>query len=189
VEVYFNGDKKTSAPVAAGTFSTNYGQVPPGNYEIKFKKAGDTTVLSTVPASNFDSLGFYTLILFNRADSTVGSTKIADDYSSLSTTTANYRFFHLCPDAPAADFVMNSTVAQPGRTVADNYYSGSYFNTFQPAAAGSYTLTAKKAGSDSVIATLNSVNLQPGAAYTIFLSGKKNSVANPITLNVLQAAY
>jgi len=64
------------------------------------------------------------------------------------------------------------------------------FNSFKPVTAGGYSLQVKKAGTDSVIATVSgNVNLQAGAAYTIFLSGKKNSTTNPITLNVLQAAY
>lgn len=186
-EVYFNGDKKTSA-IASGTFSTSYGQVPPGIYDVKFKVAGSDSVLSAIPADTYDSLGFYTLVLFNRADSSIGSIKIDDDFSNLSQSSANYRFFNYCPDAPSVDLIMNSTTAQPGRHTADNEFS-SYYNSFQPIAGGGYTLTAKKAGTDSVIASATSVNLVPGAAYTIFLAGKKNSTTNPISLNVLQAAY
>src|ERR1700733_8198405 len=63
-EVYFNDDKKTSA-IAPGTFSTSYGQVPPGNYSIKFKVAGGDSLLAALPASTFDTLSFYTVILFN----------------------------------------------------------------------------------------------------------------------------
>jgi len=186
-EVYFNGDKKTSA-IAAGTFSTSYGQVPPGTYDIKFKVAGSDSVLSAIPADVFDSLGFYTLVLFNRADSSIGSMKIDDDYSQLSTTTANYRFFNFCPEAPAVDLFINTNTAQSNRHTADNEY-GPYYNTFQPVAAGGYSLTVKKAGVDSVIASVPSVNLAAGGVYTIFLSGKKGSSSNPITVNVLQAAY
>jgi hypothetical protein len=186
-EVYFNGDKKTSA-IAAGTFSTSYGQVPPGSYEVKFKVAGSDSVLSTIAADTYDSLGFYTLVLFNRADSSIGSMKIDDDFSSLSLSNANYRFFNFCPDAPNVDLFLNSTKVQPGRHTADNEY-GSYYNAFQTMAAGGYSVTVKNAGTDSVIASLPSVTLQAGAAYTIFLAGKKGSSTNPISVNVLQAAY
>jgi len=187
-EVYFNGDKKTSA-IAPGTFSTSYGQVPPGSYSVKFMASGSTTdTLAALPADDYDSLGFYTLILFNRADSSIGAMKIDDDFSSLSSSGANYRFFNFCPDAPSVDLFMNSTAAQSGRHTADNANSY-YYNSFQPVTSGSYSLTVKKSGVDSVIATVSSVNLQAGGAYTIFLSGKKNSTTNPITLNVLQAAY
>jgi len=186
-EVYFNGDKKTSS-IAPGTFSTSYGQVPPGNYDLKFKVAGKDSLLSSLPASVYDTLNFYTVILFNTPDSAIGAMKIRDDYSNLTTTSSNYRFFNLCPDAPSVDLFINTSLVQPGRHTADNY-NISYYNAFQTFASGGYSLTAKKAGTDSVIATVPSVNLQAGGAYTIFLSGKKGSSSAPVTLNVLQASY
>jgi len=186
-EVYFNGDKKTSA-IAAGTFSTSYGQVTPGSYAVTFKVAGKDSVLSSIPSDTYDSLGFYTLVLFNRADSSIGSIKIDDDFSNLSLSNANYRFFNYCPDAPSVDLVLNSSTVQSGRHTADNEY-GSYYNAFQSITTGGYSVTVKKSGTDSVIATLPSVTLQAGAVYTIFLAGKKGSSTNPISVNVLQAAY
>jgi len=186
-EVYFNNDKKTSA-ITAGTFSTNYGQVTPGSYAVTFKVAGSDSILSAIPSDTYDSLGFYTLVLFNRADSSVGSMKINDDFSTLSLSNANYRFFNFCPDAPAVDLFLNTTAVQSGRQTADNEYGGS-LNIFQAIASGSYSVTVKSAGKDSVIATQSSVTLQAGAAYTIFLSGKKGSTTNPISVNILQAAY
>jgi len=49
MEVYFNGIKKTSA-IAAGTFSTSYGQIPPGVYDIKFMAAGSSNLWVAVAA-------------------------------------------------------------------------------------------------------------------------------------------
>ncbi|MBN9380068.1 MAG: DUF4397 domain-containing protein [Chitinophagaceae bacterium] len=187
-EVYFNNSKSTSA-IAAGTFSTTYGRITPGSYKVTFMTAGSTTdTLSKILSDSYDSLRFYTLVLFNRADSSLGSMKINDDFSSLSLSSANYRFFNFCPDAPAVDLVLNTTVVQASRHTVDNEYGG-YYNTFSTLTPGGYSVTVKKAGTDSVIASVSSVNLQAGAAYTIFLSGKKNSPANPISVNVLQAAY
>jgi len=188
MEVYFNGIKKTSA-IAAGTFSTSYGQIPPGVYDIKFMAAGSSNALDSLPASTYDSLGFYTLILYNtEGGAGVGAIKIDDDFTNLSLSGANYRFFNFCPDAPAVDLYMNSTAVQQNRHVADNANS-SYYNSFQAVTAGGFSLQAKKAGTDSVIATVSSVNLVAGAAYTIFLSGSTHNASNPVTLNVLQAAY
>jgi hypothetical protein len=186
-EVYFNGDKRTSS-IAPGTFSTSYGRLPPGNYALQFKVTGADSVLGQLPASVYDTLRFYTVILFNRPDTTIGTMKINDDYSSLTVNSANYRFFNLCPDAPSVDLYVNTSIVQPNRQTADNY-NMSYYNAFQTLAAGGYSLTAKKTGTDSVIATVPSVNLQAGGAYTIFLSGKKGSATAPVTLNVLQASY
>jgi len=187
-EVYFNGDKKTPA-IPPGSYSTNYGQVTPGSYDILFKVASADSVLSELPSSHYDSLGFYTLILYNpSAASAVSSMKIVDDFTTLSFTGANYRFFNLCPDFPVVDLYMNATEVQPGRTLADNANS-SYFNTFAPVTAGGYAIQVKKAGTDSVIATISSVGLQAGNAYTFFLQGSPHNSNNPVTLSVLQAAY
>lgn len=188
-EVYFNGDKKTSA-IVPGSFSTTYGRITPGDYAVTFKVAGSGDTLSTIQADTYDSLGFYTLVLFNRADSTLGAMKINDDFSDLSLSNANYRFFNFCPDAPAVDLFLNTTIMQSNRHTADNEGSGAYYyNAFQQIAPGGYSVTVKKAGTDSVIATVPSVNLQAAAAYTIFLSGKAGSTSNPISASVLQAAY
>lgn len=186
-EVYFNGDKRTSA-IAAGSFSTTYGRVTPGNYKVTFKASGSNDSLSEIRSDSYDSLGFYTLVLFNRADSSLGSMKINDDFSSLSMSSSNYRFFNFCPDAPAVDLFLNSSILQTSRRTADNEYNRLY-NAFSTLPPGGYSVTVKKAGTDSVIASASSVNLQAASAYTILLSGKKNSTTNPISVNVLQAAY
>ncbi|HVU56324.1 MAG TPA: DUF4397 domain-containing protein [Puia sp.] len=187
-EVYFNGDKKTPI-ISPGSYSTNYGQVPPGNYDIKFKVASADSVLSEIPPSSYDSLGFYTLILYNpTASPAVNSMKIVDDFTTLSLTGANYRFFNLCPDYPVVDLYMNTTEVQPGRSIGDNYNS-SYFNSFVPITSGGYSVQAKKAGTDSVIASISSVGLQAGNAYTIFLMGSNHNSNNPVSLAILQAAY
>jgi hypothetical protein len=69
------------------------------------------------------------------------------------------------------------------------------YNAFQPSAQGSYSITVKSAGKDTVIATLTQpVPMTNGNAYTIFLSGNIGSSGslstnNPLKINVLQAAY
>ena len=187
-EVYFNGDKKTPT-ITPGSYSSSYGQVTPGSYDIKFQVAGSDSLLSELPASYYDSLGFYTLILYNpTASSAVSSMKITDDFSTLSQTGANYRFFNLCPDEPVVDMYVNTTAVQTGRSTGDNAYS-SYYNSFVPLTAGGYSVQVKKAGTDSVIASLPSVTLQPGNAYTFFLMGSIHNSSNPVALAMLQAAY
>jgi len=66
MEVYFNGTSRP--PRLRQDFSTSYGRASPGNYETKFKVAGSDSVLSALPSTSYDSLGFYTLVLFNNAD-------------------------------------------------------------------------------------------------------------------------
>jgi len=187
-ELYFN-DAKTTPAISPGSFSTTYGHVTPGAYDIKFKVANSDSILSELATSYYDSLGFYTLILYNpSAGSAVNAMKIVDDFSTLSYTGSNYRFFNLCPDYSVVDLYMNGTKVQPGRTLGDNAYS-SYFNTFSPITAGGYAIQVKKSGTDSVIASISSVGLQQGNAYTVFLQGSLHNSSNPVTLSILQAAY
>jgi hypothetical protein len=187
-ELYFNDSKQTPS-IPAGSYSTNYARVTPGSYDIKFKVAGSDSVLSELPSSYYDSLGFYTLILYNpTAGPAVSSMKVVDDFSALSYSAANYRFFNLCPDYSVVDLYLNGTAVQPGRTIGDNAGSP-YLNSFVPITAGGYAIQVKKAGTDSVIATISSVGLQTGNAYTIFLQGSSHNLNNQVTLSVLQAAY
>ncbi|HEY4208777.1 MAG TPA: DUF4397 domain-containing protein [Puia sp.] len=188
-EVYFNDDKRTPI-ISPGSYSTSYGPVTPGAYDIKFKVASSDSILSEIPASMYDSLGFYTLILYNTsAGPAVSSMKVYDDFSTLSQTAANYRFFNLCPDYPQVDLYMNTTKVQAGRTLGDNASGGSYYNEFTDIPAGGYAIQAKKAGTDSVIATISSVGLMQSNAYTIFLQGSNQNTNNPVTLSILPAAY
>jgi hypothetical protein len=186
-EIYFNGSKSTK-PITAGNFSQSYYPLKPGNYDVQFKIAGGDSVMADIPASSYDSLSFYTLIMYNATrNSPVAAVKIQDDFSTVSATSANFRFFNMCPDVPSADLYINNTKVYSNRTVADNV-NYSLFNTFQPFTAGTYTIQLKTAGTDSVIASINSYSMQVQNAYTIFLDGKIGST-NPVALNILKASF
>jgi hypothetical protein len=190
-DVYLNNQLATgTAGIAAGAFSTKYGALQPGNYSISFKKNGSDSLLTQIAGQQtFDTLGFYTLILYNDANKTVHSTLIHDDFSTISTTSTNFRFFNLSPDAPNVDFYLGSTTTLAGRTPADNAaaenLTTSPLNSFQSTAAGTYDLKVKVNGKDSVLASLTGQNLLGGNVYTIFLTGASNN----LKINVLQASY
>lgn len=186
-EIYFNGSKSTK-PITAGNYSQGYAPLKPGSYDVQFKMAGGDSVMADIPSSSYDSLGFYTLILYNATrNSPANAFKIQDDFSTVSATAANFRFFNMCPDVPSTDLYINNTKVHSNRTVADNV-NYSLFNSFQQFAAGTYTIQVKKAGTDSVIATINSYSMQVQNAYTIFLDGKTGST-NPVALNILKASF
>jgi hypothetical protein len=189
VDIYFNGTKASPNGVAAGFFDQRYEQLAPGAYDIQFKALGKDSLLAGVPASLYDSLDFSTLILYNNAGSTAANAvKIVDDYSTISQTAANYRFFNMCPDAPAIDLYIGSTKSQLSRTTADNVTNTGY-NAFQPVTPGTYDIVAKKAGSDSVVATASGITMTAQTASTIFLQGYSGNSTNPVSLKVLVASY
>jgi Domain of unknown function (DUF4397) len=186
VDVYLNDTLVSpSGGIPPGKYSTQYAQLRPGVYDVKFKKTGTDSLLDEIPASSFDTTNFYTLVLYNTqpGGGTVNAIRIHDDFSMVSPASANYRFLNLSPDAPRVDLYLDSTVIQSGRTPADNTTNVS-LSVFQPIAPSTYNLGIKLSGTDSVLASLNAVPLTAGNVYTIFLSGK-DQTSNSLSLNVL----
>ncbi|WP_431215674.1 DUF4397 domain-containing protein [Puia sp. P3] len=190
-DVYLNGQLATSSGgIASGSFSLKYGALQPGSYSIKFTKTGTTDSLTGIPGGpqRLDTLNFYTLIMYNDTTHAVQSTLIHDDFTSISTTNANYRFFNLSPDAPNVNFYLNDGT-QPvytHRTTGDNAYNSNY-NTFISTAPNTYSFVVKgvTASGDTTLTSLSNQNLMGGNVYTIFLTGVKGSYK----LNLLPASY
>ncbi|HTI08534.1 MAG TPA: DUF4397 domain-containing protein [Puia sp.] len=188
-DIYLNGTKASQNAAPAGFYDPKYEQIKPGAYDIQFKAGGVDSVLADVPSSLYDSLDFNTIILYNAVSGgPVNAMRIADDFSTLSVSTASYRFFNMSPDVPSVDVFFNGNPAQTHRTTADNA-SNTGYNSFQSVSPGTYTVDVKKAGTDSVIVSLNGVTLAAGTATTIFLKGRAGNTTNPISLNALVANY
>jgi hypothetical protein len=190
VDIYLNDTLVSPlGGVPPGKYSTQYGSLRPGVYDVKFKKTGTDSLLGEIPASSFDSANFYTLILYNTqpGGGAAGAVKIHDDFSKVSPASANYRFLNLSPDVPAVDLYFDSTLRQNGQ-VPGNSASLASTAAFQPIAPATYTLQIKATGTDSVLASLNGVILTAGNVYTIFLSGT-DRYTNNLSINVLTAIY
>ena len=115
VDIYFSGTLVSpSGGIAPGQYSSAYGSLKPGNYIVDFKKAGTDSLMYELPASNFDTSAFYTLIIYNiNPDSTaVQAAKIEDDFSQVANSSTYYRFFNLSPDVPSANLYLNNQIAQ-----------------------------------------------------------------------------
>lgn len=188
IEVYFNSNAEPSS----GTISPNsvagaYSPVEPGAYGINFKKAGSDSVVASLSTALYDSLQYYTLLLYNIDSTHVGATRIQDDYRVLTADKAYYRFFHLSPDIGPVDVYLDDSQVDGSRQHADNTV-GDYYNQFNATTSNTYSIIVKKAGADSVIAQKNAVFLAQGQAYTIFLKGIKGGTGNnQIGVELLQA--
>lgn len=192
MDIFLNGTLSSAAGgIPSGKFSQKYSPLAPGNYDVVFKKTGVDSLLAEVPSSLYDTTEFSTLILYNNTGSPAAhAMRIMDDFSTVSNYNANYRFFNLAPDAPKVDFYIGSTVAQPGRTNADNIGNPA-FNAFQQIPATTYSLSAHLNGvtPDSVLASFPGATLLAGGVYTILLTETKSGSANSYAINILQAAY
>lgn len=172
-EMYINNYRETNVLEPGTSFDYYVGFVP-GSLEMKFKKASSDSVMAVVPASHYDSLKFYTIILYNDPANPgkVKAVKVNDDFSALKSDKATYRFFNMNPDLPAVNFYIGNELVSPNRTNADISSNGQ-LTGFQSFAPGDYTLKAKLAGNDSLIAQA-SVKFTARNAYTIFLQGVSN---------------
>jgi hypothetical protein len=190
-DIYLNSQLATgTGGIAPGAYSTKYGALQPGTYTITFKKNGSSDSLTSIPGQQvLDTLNFYTLIMYNDTTKAIKSVLIHDDFTSISTGNANYRFFNLSPDAHNVDFYINGkgtgvTATYAQRTTGDNAIITSY-NNFISTAPSSYNLEVRNHYTDSVITSTNATSLVGGNVYTIFLSGTTNNWK----INVLPASY
>lgn len=195
VTVYLNDTLITQTTgIPTGAFSPKYGTIRPGFYGAKFKKAGTDSVLDLLSTSSYDTLNFYTLLLYNKAGSTAAHVlKIFDNFSTVTAANAYYRFFNLAPDFPKVNLYLNGSLVQSNRLTADNAVD-SVYSSFRSLSPATYNISVRNAETDSVIATASGISLTAGNAYTIWVSGLKSpnnspTSNNPISVNVLQAAY
>jgi hypothetical protein len=194
LDVFFNASKVSTNPFTAGAVSSAYNAVEKGTYAIAFKKTGADSVVASLPASQYDSLNFYTIMVFNQ---TVGGAATAalieDDYSDLTLDKPFIRLFHASPAisalGPVDVWMDNAKVtALSGRSLADNQYGG-YFNEFQATTTGNHSFQIKLSSNDSLITTLNDAALIAGNAYTLYLKGNVTATGtNQIGLSILRAA-
>jgi hypothetical protein len=188
LDVFFDAKKVSSSAFAPGNVTVAYNAIEKGTYSIIFKKATADSVVATVPTAQYDSLNFYTLFIYNvQANGAVAAVRIRDDFSNLAGNKPYYRFFHASPDTDAVDLYIDNAKVESARVLADNTYSNSY-NAFTATNAGFHNVQVKLAGTDTVIASMDNVDLVAGNAYTIYLRGLSNGIGNSqLSLGILRA--
>jgi hypothetical protein len=170
VDIYLNGKKSSSSAMPSGTYFIRYSPVDPGIYTIDFKKDGTDSIVASIPADIYDSLGYSTLLLYDQPGGNgVDALRIEDDFSQFNVDKAHIRFFHLSPGLMPVDLYFNDSKIASNRQYADNTFNP-YNNQFVQHDPNYYTISVKKANSDSLI-TQTTVNLQAAQAYTIMLNG------------------
>ncbi len=171
VDIYINGTQ-ASQPISPDTYFPNYSQVAPGMYDVKFEKDGSDSLVAEIPNYQYDSLSFYTILLYNTGQNMAKAVTIPDDFSNVTNAMTYYRFFNMNPDLGGVDVYFSNTLVQSNRTPADNVTSGSTYNRFKGITPGYYTVTVKAAGTDSLITSASSIDILAGNVYTLLLTGK-----------------
>lgn len=172
VDVYFDNSKATTSAISFGMVSPNYSSIEPAAFGISFKKSGGDSLVASLPSAVYDSLKYYTLLLYNTDQTHVAAARIKDDYSVLTSDKCYYRFFHMSPDVGDVDVYFDNTLVASVRSYVDNLTSSDYYNQYNPTTPDSHTVTVKKAGTDVVVATSPaSVPFTSGDAITLYLKG------------------
>ncbi|MCS3800555.1 DUF4397 domain-containing protein [Niastella sp. OAS944] len=172
VDVYFDNSKATTTAIGFGMVSPNYSSIEPAAFGITFKKAGSDSLVASLPPALYDSLKYYTLLLYNTDQTHVAAARIKDDYTVLTSDKSFYRFYHMSPDVGDVDVYFDNNMVASSRSYVDNINLSDYYNQYVPVTPNSYTVTVKKAGTDVVVATSPSVvSFTSGDAITLYLKG------------------
>lgn len=190
LDVYFDNERVSNTSFVPGDVTPVYNAVDKGAFSIKFKKAGLDSVVAQVPVSLYDSLNYYTIFIYNlQANGPANAVRIKDDFTDVLANLAKpyYRFFHSSPNTGAADLYIDNVKVESGRTNADNTQQ-EILNKFLGTTTGSHSIQVKRAGTDTVIASNNFVDLLAGNAYTFYLKGLEGGTGfNELSLGVLRA--
>lgn len=188
VDVFFNDQKVSNNPFAPGNVTVAYNAIDKGAFPIKFKKAASDSLVAEVPVAQYDSLSFYTLFIYNQQlNGPAKAVRIKDDFSSMVTDKPYYRFFHASPNTGAVDLYIDNVKVESGRVHADNTTSDA-LNKFVAANSANHTVQVKLAGTATVIASLNNVEMLTRNAYTFYLRGLEGGTGtSELSLGLLRA--
>ena len=190
VDVFFDNVKVSNIPFDPGVTSPNYSQVDKGAYSIKFKKEGADSLVAEIPQLLYDSLTYYTVLLYNlSANGPAQALRITDDFSEFLANRSKlyYRFFHTSPDTGPVDVFLDNVKVDSVRRPADNVVNPS-FNNFKGTTSSINSIKIKVAGADSVLASVDNAALQTGNVYTIYLKGLSGGTGNnKLSVGVLRA--
>ncbi|RYG06582.1 MAG: DUF4397 domain-containing protein [Chitinophagaceae bacterium] len=170
VEMLF-GAEKVTAPISGGMYFPRYNNITPGFIDISFKKASSDSVVAQLQTGlYYDSLTYYSVLLYDKDAGGAGVIRIKDEFPMADPSRSFVRFFHMAPGQPQVDVQINNTRVFTSRTQADNTYNSSY-NQFSGVTPGSFPIVIKQAGTDSVIASTPYSDLSAGGIYTLVLKG------------------
>ena len=171
VDLYFGTQKASSNSISFNTISGSYTGIRPATFDVSYKKGGGDSLVALIPTAVYDTLMPYTLLLYSDESGEGQATRIFDNVEGLSTEKVNFRFWHLAHDIGPVDISIGTNLVDAGRTLADNVGGNTYNRFNNQIDAGTYTITVKEAGTETVVAKQEDVNLVKGASYTIFLKG------------------
>lgn len=166
---FFDNDVKQTSSNGFSFLANTIYQTSTGVHTFKVKKLGGDSTMAT--ATNvYDSSELTSLFIYDLPTYATGIREISENFTNLSSTKINVRFFNLSVDAPAVDVYLDNI-----KIDSTHSYEGNGNNFYPPfdqiTASNTSTIKLTKAGSDSTIAQINAT-LAAGRTYTIYLGGR-----------------
>ncbi len=166
LDILINNTKVGQTAITYGQY-TGYFALNAGSNIISFNNDANMQPI-LADSTSFDSNSIHTLFLTN----TVSKPQVfalTDTLVAPTSGNASVRFVDVSPDAPAVDLVVKG-----GATLVSNR-SFKGFSSFAPVPANMfYNFEVHKAGTTTVLATLNNVKVNPGFVYTVWFHGLAN---------------
>lgn len=143
--------------------STRYTSLDEGEHNVNLKVTGtDQTVIDAPLDLKGDQ---YYSIFACGAVAGIAPLVVEDHFLTLRADSAQVRFIHLSPNAPAVDVTLTD-----GTVLFSNVlFKGA--TLFQPFAIGRVDLQVRLAGTETVVVELKDVLLAPSVVYTIWAKG------------------
>ncbi|SFW14427.1 DUF4397 domain-containing protein [Chitinophaga sancti] len=170
---FYDNSTKIKDSVSTGFAGYNY-QAYGGVHIFELKRyATGTTVVST-SAATYDSLNYYTLVAFGDSTSPVFYPIKDSEFNGANTANLNIRFWNLSSNIGPVDLYLNATKVDSNVTFSMSRPT-TVFKALSTVTSAT-SITVKKAGTSTVVATNNSstTQLSVSGVYTIFLTGNAN---------------
>lgn len=150
------------------------GDVNPGPAKIDIKRLGADTLLASMNVT-LDTLRYFSFFVYGSQEQGIELYSIREDFSDISTSKANFRFYNMVPGSEAVDLFMGDTKLASSRMYED-FLSGAYngFNQIDP---NTVELTVKNAAGEEL--AKSSVNFNAnGGVYTLMYAGTTGDTGN-----------
>lgn len=151
------------------------GAVNPGPAKIDIKRLGSDTLLTSTNIT-LDTLRFVSFFIHGTQTHGIKMHTIREDFSDLSTSKANIRFYNMVADSEPVDFWIGETKISSSRMYED--FMGGYYDSFMAVEpSSSAEIIVKKA--DGTELTRKTVDLGvTGGVYSIFYAGEEGNTGD-----------
>ncbi|MCR8560077.1 DUF4397 domain-containing protein [Mucilaginibacter sp. BJC16-A38] len=162
LDFYLDGTRVNGSGLALGN-NLDYFRAYSGKRTASFSQTGTSTQIFSDTVNLKENIA-YSLCLVGKTP-TLSYLLLTDSLSQPASGSAYLRFVNLSPDAPAVDLAVKDASV----IAANKGFKG--FTSFFSITGKTYSFEIRQAGTSTVLATLNNVNIGNGYVYTIYLEG------------------